>query len=162
MSRISRPILVPPGLSLESTDIVRKYHYVDAVQSWLDAQAHCSEKFVDLATVTSREENGRLLKALRGGGGSEAWIGLRDDLTRWMWVTPNTSFNNHKDYSNWEMGKFNHTKNRSKCALMRPSGAWRDLRCSANHRSVCNDGKGGIYQDIRLKTSKTRLPLMYF
>lgn len=146
-----KALLVPAGLSLESTDIVRKYHYVDAAQPWLEAQAHCRETFVDLATVASPEDNGRLLKALRGGGGggSQAWIGLRDDLARWMWSGPKVPFNTHRDYSNWETGRFNRTKNRSKCALMKTGGGvWRDAGCWGRHPSVCHDGRRGI----RLKT----------
>lgn len=148
-----KALLVPPGLSLESTDIVRKYHYVDAAQPWLEARAHCRETFVDLATVASPEDNGRLLKVLRGGGGSQAWIGLRDDLTRWTWTGPNVPFYNHRDYSNWKAGRFNSSKHRSKCVLMKTGGGvWRDVVCWERHPSVCHDSKRGIYQEIRLKT----------
>lgn len=147
-------LLVPPGLSLESADIARKYHYVDAAQSWFQALAHCRDKFADLAAVTTQEDSDGLLEALQGGG-SDAWIGLLDDLTKWSWTTQNMSFNNDKDYSNWEMEKLNHSDSRDKCALMEPSGAWLDLPCEEQHLSVCYDGRRGIYPQTRFKTGKT-------
>ena len=142
----------PPGLSLESTDTVRKYHYVDVARSWFEAQAHCREEYVDLATVTDREESDRLLRALQSGG-ADAWIGLLDDLAKWTWTTQNMSFNNDKHYSNWEMEKLNHSSSRNKCALMKTSGAWLDLPCQEQHLSVCYDGKRATDQRIRLKAT---------
>lgn len=146
-----KAFLFPPGLSLASTDIARQYHYVDMAYSWFEAQAHCREEFVDLASVTNQEESDMLLEALQGGG-SDAWIGLLDDLAKWWsWTAQNMSFNNNKDYSNWEMGILNNSNSRNKCALMKTSGAWLDLPCQEEHLSVCYDGKRGIYRNIGLK-----------
>lgn len=138
-----KALLVPPGLSLDSAAIVRQYHYVDTASSWFDAQAYCREEFVDLATVANQEDSDRLLKALRGWGG-HAWIGLLDDMTKWSWTTQNMSFNNDGDYSNWELEKLNHSISRSKCALLKTSGAWLDLPCWQEHLSVCYDGRRGM------------------
>lgn len=148
-----KALLIPPGLSLESTDIVRKYHYVDLAYSWFEARAHCREKFVDLATVTNQEDSDRLLKALHGRG-SDAWIGLLDDLTKWSWTTPHMHFSKKTHYSNWEMENFNTTNSRNKCALLKTSGAWLDRSCDEEHLSVCYDGKRGIIKKFGLKTSK--------
>lgn len=148
-----KALLVPPGLFLESAAIVRNYHYVDMASSWFEAQAHCREEFVDLATVTNQEDSDRLLKALRGRGG-DAWIGLLDDLNKWSWTIQNMSFNNDKDYSNWELEKLNNSNSRNKCALLKTSGAWLDLPCWEEHLSVCYDGRRGIYRKATFKNKQ--------
>lgn len=153
-----KALLIPPGPSPGAADIVRKYHYVDTAYSWFEAQTHCRGNFVDLATVSDRGDSDRLLKALQGGG-SDAWIGLLDDLTNWSWTTRNMSFNNNKDYSNWEMGKLNNSNSRDKCALMKTSGSWLDLPCEQEHLSVCYDGRGGIYPQIRFKNKQNVSPV---
>lgn len=157
-----KTLLTPPGLSLESTDMVRKYHYVDLALSWFEARAHCREEFVDLATVTNQEDSDRLLKALQGGG-SDAWIGLLDDQNNWKWTTQNMSFNSDKNYSNWEMGTLYNANTSKKCVLMKTSGAWLDLPCQEEHLSVCYDSKRGIHikKKCGFKTNKSSLRVPY-
>lgn len=154
MSVIYRCSFISPGLSLVSTDTVRRYHYVDTEYSWLEAQTHCREKFVDLATVKDRGDNDRLLKALQGRQGY-AWIGLQDDLTKWTWT--NMSFSDEK-YSNWESedddDESNVNLSRDKCILMKTSGIWVEETCGKELFSVCYDGKRGVYFKIRLKRRK--------
>lgn len=116
--------------------------------SWFEAQDYCREEFVDLVTVENQEDSDRLLEELQGWG-SDAWIGLLDDMNSWMWAAQNMSFNNNSDYSNWEMEKLNNTNSRSKCAVMKPSGVWLDLQCQEEHLSVCYDGERGTDPKIK-------------
>lgn len=143
---------VPPGLTFRSADVIRKYHYVDTELSWWDARTHCKAKFVNLATVKKQEDADGLLRALASTG-SYAWIGLHDDLTKWWWTMKNISFNNHKDYSNWEMDKLN-ISSRDRCILMKTSGTWQDRSCEEEQLLVCYDGRRGIYLKNRFEMSQ--------
>lgn len=143
---------VPPGLNFRSADVIRKYHYVDTELSWWDARTHCKAKFANLATVKKQEDADGLLRALASTG-SYAWIGLHDDLTKWWWTMKNISFNNHKDYSNWEMEKIN-ISSRDRCILMKTSGTWQDRSCEEEQLLVCYDGRRGIYLKNRFEMSQ--------
>lgn len=134
---------VPPGLTLRSADVVRKYHYVDTALSWWDARTHCKAKFANLATVTKQEDADGLLQALPSTG-SYAWIGLHDDLTKWWWSMKNISFNSRTNYTNWELEKIDNISSRDRCILMKTSGTWQDRSCEEEHLLVCYDGRRGI------------------
>lgn len=126
-----------------SADAARTYHYVDMALSWADAEDHCRKEFINLASIRSQEDNDRLLGALQGEGGY-AWIGLRDDLTKWTWTMTNMSFNSHKDYNNWETETLDNSNSRDKCIVMKTSGTWLDQPCEEERLSVCYDGRRGF------------------
>ncbi|TWW65418.1 L-selectin CD62 antigen-like family member L [Takifugu flavidus] len=126
------------GLTFRSAGVVRKYHYVDTALSWEDARTHCKAKFANLATVTKQEDADGLLQALPSTG-SYAWIGLHDDLTKLSWSMTNVSFNNHRNYSNWEMEKIDNISSRDRCILMKTSGTWQDRSCEEEQLLVCYD-----------------------
>lgn len=126
----------PSGLSALSTKVLREYHLVKELKTWSEAQSYCRETFNDLATVTNKEDNSRLQSALKGGP-SRAWIGLRDDLTRWKWLLGNTDFNNDTDFSNWGPNEPDNKDSKEDCVAMTPEGLWEDIPCATKRHAVC-------------------------
>ncbi|XP_047010589.1 macrophage mannose receptor 1 [Ictalurus punctatus] len=75
--------------------LTREYIYNTTTVKWSEAQAYCRRNFKDLATVTSMEENNRVLQT--GLPYSGSWIGLRRELGTWTWSDgENVSFRNWK------------------------------------------------------------------
>uniref|UniRef100_A0A667YF61 C-type lectin domain-containing protein n=1 Tax=Myripristis murdjan TaxID=586833 RepID=A0A667YF61_9TELE len=58
---------------------------VEQYLSWDEAQSHCRENYVDLASVRNSAENQRINTL---AAGSEVWIGLRKPDDRWSDGTP--------------------------------------------------------------------------
>lgn len=130
----------PSGLSALSPNIVREYHYVQMSKTWAEAQSYCREMFADLATVENVEESNRLMSILQGSSTS-AWIGLRDDLTRWKWSMGNADFRTGRDFNNWGSGQPNNNDSKQNCTVIKYSGRWFDQECSLPYPAVCYDGE---------------------
>lgn len=130
----------PSGLSALSPNIVREYHYVQMSKTWAEAQSYCREMFADLATVENVEESNRLMSILQGSSTS-AWIGLRDDLTRWKWSMGNTDFSTGKDFNNWKLDEPDNYNSMENCTVVTDNGWWRDLECLNQYPAVCYDGE---------------------
>ncbi|XP_046721081.1 C-type mannose receptor 2-like [Silurus meridionalis] len=91
-------LVVTCGLSV---GIIREYSFHDLLYvTWTDAQWHCRRYYRDLATVTTTEENQRLVYT--GKNDYSAWIGLyRSDANSltWKW-----SDEEPISFLNWESG----------------------------------------------------------
>lgn len=135
-----KAVLLSSGLSALSGNIIREYHYIETLKTWAEAQNYCREAFTDLATVTSQDDNDKLLSILQVRG-QVAWIGLYDDLTRWKWTMGNKDFDSDTNYSNWNTNEPNQLAVFRTCIQMSQGGFWNDNRCSRNHPAVCYNGK---------------------
>lgn len=113
-------------------------------KTWAEAQSYCREMFTDLATVRNKADNNRLLSVVHGRG-KRAWIGLRDDLTKWKWVLGNAGFSNDTDFSNWSSHKLTNNKVMRICAAMSKYGFWYAHTCWQKHAAVCYYGKKDFY-----------------
>lgn len=118
----------PSGLSVQMS------------KTWAEAQSYCREMFADLATVENEEESNRLMSILRGSSTS-AWIGLRDDLTRWKWSLGNADFSTGRDFNNWRSAEPDNYNSAENCTVITDYGWWRDLECSTPYPAVCYDGE---------------------
>uniref|UniRef100_A0A671V0N3 C-type lectin domain-containing protein n=1 Tax=Sparus aurata TaxID=8175 RepID=A0A671V0N3_SPAAU len=118
----------PSGLSALSPNIVREYHYVQMSKTWAQAQSYCREMFADLATVENVEESNRLMSILQGSS-TNAWIGLRDDLTRWKWSLGNTDFSTGKDFNNWKLDEPDNYNSMENCTVVTDNGCVATQTC---------------------------------
>ncbi|XP_054874123.1 L-selectin-like [Amphiprion ocellaris] len=136
--------VIVSGLSVQSTNLIREYHYVKILKNWTDAQRYCREMFTDLATLENQYDNKRLLSVIQK---PKQWtyIGLYDDLIRWKWVLGNADFNNKLDFSNWRSNEPNNVNSNQHCVAMTKEGLWRDAICSTKRPAVCFYGKKGVF-----------------
>ncbi|KAK9529824.1 hypothetical protein VZT92_013894 [Zoarces viviparus] len=144
-------VLTLSALSARTTSVVRKYHYVEMLKTWSDAQSYCREKFTDLATVENQSDNDRLLSELQGVG-NYAWIGLYDNMEGWKWALGNADFS--KEYDKWGSDEPNKKDYYEACTVMKSDGRWFDGRCGLKKSAVCYYEKGPSHY-ILVKTGMT-------
>ncbi|KAM8840035.1 macrophage mannose receptor 1-like isoform 2-T8 [Spinachia spinachia] len=130
-------VLTLSGLSAQSP-VFREYHQVQVRKTWAEAQRYCREKFTDLATVETPEEDARMTSALRGPGGN-AWIGLFDNLKEWKWSLGDQDLSN--DFTYWNKNRPDLKSMNKTCVLMRHNGVWADRDCTDTYAAVCYDEK---------------------
>ncbi|XP_034161361.2 snaclec agglucetin subunit alpha-2-like [Pangasianodon hypophthalmus] len=63
--------------------LLREYIFISTPLGWREAQSYCRRYYKDLATITTMEENKRLVES--GSGSYENWIGLRRTSGTWTW-----------------------------------------------------------------------------
>ncbi|XP_038155744.1 macrophage mannose receptor 1-like isoform X1 [Cyprinodon tularosa] len=123
-------------------DLYPEYHYVNIPKTWAKAQQHCREMYDgDLATVSSSEENNRLITVLQETG-KFAWIGLYDNTTSWKWTMGDADFNiETKDgFPPWQHQPDN-TQGNGSCIAINLHGGWWDFSCEVKHPFICIDEK---------------------
>ncbi|KAL6100162.1 uncharacterized protein ACO6RY_01824 [Pungitius sinensis] len=130
-------VLTLSGLSAQSA-VFTEYHYVQLMKPWVEAQSYCREKFTDLATVSNPEENARMTSALQDPG-SNAWIGLLDDLKGWKWSLGDVDLSDEFMY--WNTDRPDLKSINETCTVMRPDGHWADRDCTDTYSAVCYDEK---------------------
>ncbi|KAL6491166.1 hypothetical protein MHYP_G00015110 [Metynnis hypsauchen] len=131
----------------------RQFYIVTEKKTWADAQKHCREKFIDLATIESQEEMKAVEAVLKGKMGG-FWMGLRQKenvnntcfqgaaagpvmtsgVNRcWMW-----SDGSIFSYSNWKTGEPNNDGT-DNCGELRLDNSyrWNDGACSYTTPFVC-------------------------
>uniref|UniRef100_A0A3B4T801 C-type lectin domain-containing protein n=1 Tax=Seriola dumerili TaxID=41447 RepID=A0A3B4T801_SERDU len=130
----------PSGLSAGSARILKEYVYVNMPKTWAEAQSYCREMFNDLATVTNRDFNSRLLSVIQGHG-HFVWIGLHDERTKWEWSLNNRDFNTNTDFNRWKLDEPNNWEFRKQCTVITRNGYWLDFSCMELFPAVCLKGK---------------------
>ncbi|KAK3548939.1 hypothetical protein QTP70_021681 [Hemibagrus guttatus] len=97
--------------------LTREYIFLPYHFSWYSAQSHCRQHYRDLATVTSNDENKRLLQS--GLSNFDSWIGLYMSYSgTWTWADGDPLL-----YRKWNEGSpyfiYNNT-----CAYTYYNGFW--------------------------------------
>ena len=111
------------GDGISDWDEINGYHtftQVDGAMTWTAAKSDAESRGGYLATITSAEENARVLDSLSE---STAWIGGSDASSEgtWTWVT-GESWN----YSNWATSEPNGNSVENYTQLYRSNGNWND------------------------------------
>ena len=111
------------GDGISDWDEINGYHtftQVDGAMTWTAAKTDAESRGGYLATITSAEENARVLDSLSE---STAWIGGSDASSEgtWTWVT-GESWN----YSNWATSEPNGNSVENYTQLYRSNGNWND------------------------------------
>jgi len=116
-----------------------QYHFVNESMTWTEAQRHCRENYIDLATIDNMEEMNRLIKTVRRTYGS-AWIGLYDDLNSWKWSMDNATLLG--GFKSWYVQQPVNSGGQSLCVYMSYYwGRWGEGFCSSRLPFVCYDGE---------------------
>ncbi|XP_056283821.1 C-type mannose receptor 2-like [Pseudoliparis swirei] len=107
-----------------------------------EAQRHCRENYMDLATIRDLEDL-ETLKTLKTPIQSRAWAGLYDDVDSWRWSLSNASFYKpgETEFRRWQLGE-PHNRLKEYCTLLTPDGEWRDIMCDEILPPICYDVTG--------------------
>ncbi|XP_073726284.1 C-type mannose receptor 2-like [Misgurnus anguillicaudatus] len=109
--------------------IQHRYHYINIMKTWTEAQKYCREKYTDLATVNNINDMKQLMM-------SNVWIGLKNTgVYKWKW-----SLGDFVRYTNWSNGDSN---GRDQCVYMR-DGSWHHQDCNMKKRFICYNGDKGF------------------
>ncbi|XP_061816830.1 lymphocyte antigen 75-like [Nerophis lumbriciformis] len=138
----------------------RQYHYAKDAVNWQEAQSLCRNFHRDLATVNNAKQAKRLVAVSHrsiGGLGGKAWIGLRSDLTEWIWSNPFDSYLSPNLYSNWKRGQPDNFNGNQLCVGMDVNGLWDDYSCAELLSFVCYNDEAGEDEAERFVLMERRL-----
>ncbi|KAL7880780.1 hypothetical protein SRHO_G00030340 [Serrasalmus rhombeus] len=114
----------------------RQFLMVKIKKNWANAQNHCRDKYIDLATTESQEEMNDLIAVLNGNE-NNFWIGLKqkdEHDQSWIWSDGSKS-----SYRDWKTGEPNFGVGEM-CVELRHDSAykWNDAGCKRNkNQFVC-------------------------
>ncbi|CAL8386353.1 unnamed protein product [Boreogadus saida] len=133
-------------LSHHALPPIKSYCYEDQKLSWTDAQQHCRERNVDLATVDNVADLQHLQESRTGFNYDNdfMWIGLYDDRTRWKWSLGDQDYKVGQNYGMWQGSEPDFWLNKENCTVF-SLGSWLDISCYHLKGAVCFDDKGANY-----------------
>ncbi|KAK1152063.1 macrophage mannose receptor 1-like [Acipenser oxyrinchus oxyrinchus] len=121
----------------------RTYIPVRYIKSWTDARSYCREKYTDLVTVRSLEEQQQILNVAKD---YEFWIGLYRDSDNWQWSTGDAA-----SYTKWVAGI-----DTLFCATADATGSWDKSSCRDQKPFMCYNETSNITERYTLiSTLKT-------
>ncbi|XP_068453816.1 putative C-type lectin domain family 20 member A [Clinocottus analis] len=145
------------GLCAVSSAAVRQYHVVNELKNMTEAQRHCRENYMDLATIRDPQDletlKATLSSSKMAASVSRVWIGLHMDS--WKWSLTNSSFYKpgEMEFRWWRSGEPNNYGREQHCVNIYSNGAWYDDRCYEPFKPVCFDVKGPNETFIFINTS---------
>ncbi|XP_041860107.1 macrophage mannose receptor 1-like isoform X2 [Melanotaenia boesemani] len=119
------------------------FYFVYDQKTWTEAQSYCEEKFNGLAPINNMEDveilnnHGNLSKMLALDGNNLAWIGLRKDMSIFVWSDIEFYEDDNTMFRNWKSGEPNNFHGIESCVIMRDDGLWNDYPCDSTLNSVC-------------------------
>ncbi|TNN56697.1 Macrophage mannose receptor 1 [Liparis tanakae] len=136
-------VSVHPGLCAVSSAAVRRYFVVNELKTRTEAQRHCRENYMDLATIRDSEDQ-ETLKTLKTTFHSRAWIGLHFYSDNWKWSLSNTSLYKpgETEFRRWKSRQPDDYIYGQHCVEMYNIGEWYDNNCEKALRSACFDVRG--------------------
>lgn len=125
------------SLCVMAAGLVREYTFYTSSKgsSWSEAQQLCRINYVDLATITTEEENQRVMEASQESYFFRYyWIGLYGTLTgsgSWLW-----SDGELPNYFDWGSKEPNNPRQDENCVAISSSG-WIPTNCSNDYSFSC-------------------------
>ncbi|KAI5612588.1 C-type mannose receptor 2-like, partial [Silurus asotus] len=106
---------------------IREYILVAEAKTWGSAQKYCRENYVDLATITTNEENQRLRKNAAASNILDSWIGLNKIVINsdiWQWSDGESG-----NFFKWSPDQPDNFNENETCVIMSLKG-WNDVVCT--------------------------------
>ncbi|XP_062375196.1 C-type mannose receptor 2-like [Sardina pilchardus] len=118
-----------------------EYHFVNETKNWIDAQTHCRNAYIDLATIHDMEDISRV-KSIIKNEKSAVWIGLyKTDVDLWKWSLEDKSLYSPGEYEfrNWDTTQPTLEPNEECVRALEGNGKWHDAACDEQHIFFCYD-----------------------
>nr|XP_055046317.1 macrophage mannose receptor 1-like [Misgurnus anguillicaudatus] len=121
--------------------IQHRYHYINMIKTWTEAQKYCREKYTDLATVNNINDLKQLMNSvdnslLRSTDGVYVWIGLKrlnNNSLEW-------SDGSESGFTHWRSGEPNNGEPEScTVTIVNKQGEWNDVKCDESYTFVCHE-----------------------
>ncbi len=132
------------GLCIIPSCFPQRYHIVKDKKTWTEAQSYCREKYTDLVTINSQEDNNMLSEMLKENNqDDDVWTGLYGE-PHWTWSLAKEGFygKGEAEFRQWNSGEPNSGADFVNCAAI-PSygGGWWDDNCYKSFPFICYNGK---------------------
>lgn len=122
-------------LCVMAAGLVREYIYKSTTMTWSEARLYCRQNYVDLATITTAEENQRIMAASgKSFWTGYCWIGLyrsSQKTNTWWW-----SDGEMATYFNWGSTESNNPQEGMNCVALLFSG-WINTTCLNPYPFFC-------------------------
>ncbi|KAK3548938.1 hypothetical protein QTP70_021682 [Hemibagrus guttatus] len=110
--------------------LTREYIFIQFYYTFDSAQLYCRLYYRDLATITSNEENKRLLQSRPGYYVS--WIGMYMPLNTWTWSDGDPSL-----FRKWNLQSSSYIRKNEYCAFIYDTEFWFNKPCEDMETFYC-------------------------
>ncbi|KAM7365996.1 hypothetical protein PAMP_015469 [Pampus punctatissimus] len=136
MERLLLCVFYLSGWSIFSTCRLHRYHYVNASQTWTEAQTYCREKHTDLVTIRNMEDIEHIVSSSASSKG-QVWIGLYSVID-WKWSDGYRQ--SGAGYYNWDSYEPDFYSDNEFCGSITSDGRWWDDLCTLKYPFICYNG----------------------
>ncbi|KAK2849693.1 hypothetical protein Q7C36_008476 [Tachysurus vachellii] len=117
-----------------TVSLIREYIYIPQRMIWTTAQNYCREHYGDFATITTEEENKKVIQLV--GSNVWTWIGLNRTAPHvdiWQW-----SDGEKTNFTHWRSNEPNDLSlDGESCVINSPYG-WYDVSCQVGNSFICS------------------------
>ncbi|KAF7689188.1 hypothetical protein HF521_012541 [Silurus meridionalis] len=116
--------------------ILHNYTFIPSVQTWPVAQNYCRTFYHDLATISTSDDQAKIMALAAQTLTGQAWVGLYNDISSWQWSFPNISLI-RTGFSQWYSGQPDNADGNQSCGAIHLGGYWHDIRCTYLKPFIC-------------------------
>ncbi|XP_054914705.1 lymphocyte antigen 75-like [Poeciliopsis prolifica] len=122
-------------LCYNETNTTHKYHLIEELKTWQEAQSYCREKHTDLMSGMNQLLDGELEEVMKSTH-RKPFFGLFRDTWRW---SDGSSFS----FRNWNNDFNNNQPNSGQCAttVFEDGGRWKNENCDEKKPFICYSDK---------------------
>uniref|UniRef100_A0A8C1RBP6 C-type lectin domain-containing protein n=1 Tax=Cyprinus carpio TaxID=7962 RepID=A0A8C1RBP6_CYPCA len=126
-------VFVNPALTHVTFSQTRMFYFVPKLMSWSDAQMHCRQNYIDLATIDDQADGDEMMRVIRQFYNGDVWTGLSrtDENASWVWSDQSPS-----TFMPWAPTQPNNWEGKQFCVLVTPAADLNDVNCTITLPSV--------------------------
>uniref|UniRef100_A0A8C2D5W6 C-type lectin domain-containing protein n=1 Tax=Cyprinus carpio TaxID=7962 RepID=A0A8C2D5W6_CYPCA len=116
----------------------RMFYFMQKSMNWSDAQAHCRQNYIDLATMDDQTDRDEMMRVIRQVYNGDVWTGLSrtDPNASWIWSDLSSS-----TFMPWAPDQPNNLNSSQYCVVVTKGANLNDLNCKSKFPSVCYTGE---------------------
>uniref|UniRef100_A0A8C0Y0E3 C-type lectin domain-containing protein n=1 Tax=Cyprinus carpio carpio TaxID=630221 RepID=A0A8C0Y0E3_CYPCA len=116
----------------------RMFYFMQKSMNWSDAQAHCRQNYIDLATMDDQTDRDEMMRVIRQVYNGDVWTGLSrtDAKASWIWSDLSLS-----TFMPWAPDQPNNLNSSQYCVVVTKGANLNDLNCKSKFPSVCYTGE---------------------
>uniref|UniRef100_A0A673HE22 C-type lectin domain-containing protein n=1 Tax=Sinocyclocheilus rhinocerous TaxID=307959 RepID=A0A673HE22_9TELE len=105
------------------------FYFIPKSMDWSDAQTHCRQNYIDLATMDDQTDQDEMMRVIRQVYNGDVWIGLSDGVFVW-------SDQSSSSFTRWKPGQ-----PQNQLCVNVEGGYWFDRNCEDNVAFACYFGE---------------------